>query len=166
MTNQEYMQSQTSEHVTSDGLWLWRLVLGLWHAGQRSVWVYVCVTLKFKSLKLSFKAKQSHSPTVYHTSIYSHTRGHNPNSMTCWPFSQMKHSTDQQAHQPTPSSSLLKSQQLHLTCNINNLIYFHAPSLSLIQPTTHTQVHKYTEGSAHSHSLIFVCRKCEPRSIR
>lgn len=53
----------------------------------------------------------------------------------------MKRSTDQRAHQPPLSSSLLKSQQLYLTCNINNLIYFLAPFfLSPKQPHTHRRV--------------------------
>lgn len=40
------------------------------------------------------------------------------------------------------SSSLLKSQQLYLTCNINNLIYFLAPSFSPSLPNTDTQLHR------------------------
>lgn len=65
------------------------------------------------------------------------TLGRDPNSLTRWPFSQMKHSTDQRAHQPTLSSSLLKSQQLYLTCNIDNLIYFPAPLYSPFPSFSH-----------------------------
>ncbi len=65
----------------------------------------------------------------------------------------MKHSTDQRAHQPTLSSSLLKSQQLYLTCNINNLIYFLAPLfLSTNQP--HSYIYIYTYTHTHTHTRI------------
>lgn len=57
-------------------------------------------------------------------------------------FSQLKRSTDQRAHQPSIPCSMLESQQLYLTCNINNLIYFPAPSLS--RQTTHTDTHSQT----------------------
>lgn len=100
-------------------------------------------------------SKRSHSPAVSHTNTRAHTRGHNPNFCDLLAFLPNEAFTDQRAHQPTLSSSLLKSQQLYLTCNINNLIYFPAPLfLSPTHPTEHT--HTNTQKGLLSPILLSV----------